>query len=156
MEQLLEKEGAIEFFLMCASQKVNWEGSTTDIQGDKVKTIAAEVTSQFGIELTLYDINLTWAKLRALWETWVQATYYVRLDLVNATTGIIDIDDFAWDQLVRVSHIFFYVHATFSSFSVSFLDMFVTSLFFFLFFFFSSFALFSCSCLVENKYKTHV
>ena len=47
-------------------------------------------------------------------------------------------------KLVRVSLIFFSVNATFSSLSVSFLDMFVVSMFS------------ACSCLVENKYKTHV
>ena len=55
-------------------------------------------------------------------------------------------------KLVRVSLIFFSVKATFSSLFVSFLDMFVASSFFFSFFF----ALYSCSCKFENKYKTYV
>ena len=56
---------------------------------------------------------------------------------------------------MKVSLLFFFVNATFSSLSISFLDMFVTSPFFFFLVSMSS-ALYSCSCLVENKYKTHV
>ena len=46
---------------------------------------------------------------------------------INFTIGEINIDDSAWDELVRVNHIFFSVNATFSSLSVSFLGMFVTT-----------------------------
>ena len=74
---------------------------------------------------------------------------------VNSTTGTININNYTRDQLLRVSLIFFFVNATFSLLSVYFLDMFVASLFFFPFFSMSS-ALYSYSCLVENKYKTHV
>ena len=131
MEKLLDVEGAIELFLMYASQNVNWEGSTTDIPRDKVNIIAAAVKREFGIELSFFDINLTWAHLRAYWETWVRSTHYVPSESVNATTGKIDISVYKWDQLVRVS-IFFSVHAIFSLLSVSFLDMFVA---FFIYFF---------------------
>ena len=47
-------------------------------------------------------------------------------EAVNFTTGEINIDDFAWDQLVRVSLVFFSVKA---SLSVSFLDLFVAFFF---------------------------
>ena len=131
MEKLLDVEGAIELFLMYASQNVNWEGSTTDIPRDKVNIIAAAVKREFGIELSFFDINLTWAHLRAYWETWARSTHYVPSESVNATTGKIDISVYKWDQLVRVS-LFFSVHAIFSLLSVSFLDMFVA---FFIYFF---------------------
>ena len=61
-------------------------------------------------------------------------SHYLPSKKVNSTTGEINIDDFAWDQLVRVSLVFFSVKTTFSSLSVSFLDMFVASLFFFFLF----------------------
>ena len=132
MEKLLEI-GAIEFFLMHSSRNVNWEGSTTSIPKDKLNTIAAAIKREFRIELNSYDINLAWAELRALWETWFRSTHYVPSETVKAATGEIDISEYKWNQLLRVS-IFISVHATFSLLSASFLDMFVA--FFFLLFFF--------------------
>ena len=76
-------------------------------------------------------------------------------ETIKATTGEIDISEYKWNQLLRAS-IFFSVHATFSLLSASFLDMFVAFFFFHLFFFLMSSALYSWTCLVENKYKTHV
>ena len=134
MEHLLQIDGAIEFFLETASLNVKWEGSSTDIKRDKLITVAAAVNRQFGTHLDCLDIKLTWAKLRTLWETWVRSTHYLPSKKVNSTTGEINIDDFAWDQLVSVSLVFFSVKTTFSSLSVSFLDMFVASLFFFFLF----------------------
>ena len=61
---------------------------------------------------------------------------------VNSITRIININNYTWDQLLRVSF-FFFVNATFSSLSVSSLDMFVV----FLFLFFFSFFLFPCLLL---------
>ena len=134
LEKLLEI-GAIEFFLMHASRNVNWEGSTTGIPRDKLSTIAAAIKREFRIELNSYDINLAWAELRALWETWVRSTHYVPSETVKAATGEIDISEYKWNQLLWVS-IFFSVHATFSLLSASFLDMFVAFFFFNIFFFF--------------------
>ncbi|XP_030948968.1 uncharacterized protein LOC115972874 [Quercus lobata] len=102
IEQLLEIDGAIDFFLMTASMNVNWEGSSTDIERHKLTVIAAAVNRQFEMKLDCFDVRLTWAKLRNRWETWVRATHYVPPKKVNPTTGEINIDDFAWDQLVRV------------------------------------------------------
>jgi len=77
------------------------------------------------------DVKLIWAKIRALWETGVRATHYASLHNADSTTGEIHIDEFAWSQLARVSLIFLSINATFSSLSISFLDMFVASLFLF-------------------------
>lgn len=106
MERLLEIDGAIEFFLMIASMNVNWEGRSTDIVGDRLIVVAAIVNRKFGTDLNCFDVKFTWNKLRALWETWVRVETYVPHKMINFTTGEIKIDDFAWDQLVRVSHIF--------------------------------------------------
>ena len=154
MEKLLEI-GAIDFFLKHASRNVNWEGgSTTDIPRDKLNTIAAAVKKEFTIELNYYDINLAWAELRDLWETWVRTIHYLPPESVKAATGEINISDYKWNQLLRVS-IFCSSHATFSLLSASFFDMFVAFFFFNLFFLMSS-ALYSWTCLIENKYKTHI
>ncbi|KAF3946453.1 hypothetical protein CMV_027283 [Castanea mollissima] len=102
MEQLLERDGAMEFFLEAASMNVDWKGSSTDIERNKLETIANEVNRKFGTALDPFDIRLTWAKIRALWETWVKAKRYTRRGKANSTTGTIDIDDFEWDQLLRV------------------------------------------------------
>ena len=91
MEQLFQIDGAIEFFLETASSNVNWEGSSTDIERDKLITVAAAGNRQFGIHLDCLDIELTWAKLRAFWETWVHATYYVPSEADYFTTGEINI-----------------------------------------------------------------
>ncbi|KAK9997780.1 hypothetical protein SO802_017383 [Lithocarpus litseifolius] len=102
MEQLLQIDGAIEFFLMTATTNVDWHGSSTDIVSDRLTTVAANVNRQFGTDLDCFAVKLTWVKLRSLWETWVRATYYVPPKKVNFSTGEINIDDFAWDQLVRI------------------------------------------------------
>ncbi|KAK9997769.1 hypothetical protein SO802_017372 [Lithocarpus litseifolius] len=102
MEQLLEIDGAIEFFLLAASKNVNWKGSSTDIERNKLEAIANEVNRKFGTALDALDISLTWAKFRSLWETWVLAKHYAHRGKVNSTTGTIEMDDFAWDQLERV------------------------------------------------------
>ncbi|KAK9997770.1 hypothetical protein SO802_017373 [Lithocarpus litseifolius] len=102
MEQLREIDGAIEFFLLDASKNVNWEGSSTDIERNKLEAIANEVNRKFGTALDAFDIKLTWAKLRSLWETWVLVKHYAHRGKVNFTTGTIEMDEFAWDQLERV------------------------------------------------------
>ncbi|KAK9997829.1 hypothetical protein SO802_017432, partial [Lithocarpus litseifolius] len=77
-------------------------GSSTDIVSDKLITVATDVNHQFGIDLNCFDIKLTWDKLRSLWETWVHATHYVPPEKANFSTGEINIDDFVWDQLVKI------------------------------------------------------
>ncbi|KAF3956565.1 hypothetical protein CMV_018316 [Castanea mollissima] len=102
MERLLEIDGAIEFFLMIASMNVNWEGCSTDIVGDRLIAVAAIVNRKFGTDLNCFDIKFTWNKLRALWETWVRVGIFVPLKGIHFTTGEINLDDFAWNQLVRI------------------------------------------------------
>ncbi|KAF3951765.1 hypothetical protein CMV_022617 [Castanea mollissima] len=102
MEQLLERDGAMEFFLEAASMNVDWKGSSTDIERNKLETIANEVNRKFGTALGPFDIRMTWAKIRALWEAWVKAKRYTRRGKANSTTGTIDIDDFEWDQLLKL------------------------------------------------------
>ena len=155
MERLLEIDGAIEFFLMTTSMNVDSEGSSTNIVGDRLIIVVANVNRQFGTDFNCFDIKLTWDKLRSLWETWVRATHYVPPKKVNSSTGEINIDDFAWDQLVRVSLVFFSVKA---SLSVSFLDLFV-AYFIFLFIFFFFFFLLPCFLLCINVHallKTNI
>ena len=134
MVHLLQIDGAIEFFLETASLNVKWEGSSTDIKRDKLITVAAAVNRQFGTHLDCLDIKLTWAKLRTPWETWVRSTHYLPSKKVNSTTGEINIDDFAWDQLVRVVLFSFLLKLLFHHYL--FLFLICSLLLFFSFFFF--------------------
>ena len=60
MEQILEIDGAMEFFLMIASTNVNWEGNSIDIERDKLITIAAIINCQFEtlLDFFQYKINI--------------------------------------------------------------------------------------------------
>ena len=133
MEQLLEKDGEIDFFLMTAATYVNWQSSSTDIKRNQLVTVANAVNLNFETTLDSMDVRSVWAKLQARWETWVRTKHYMHSDNVDDSTWTLQISDFTWDQLFRVSLILFSVIATFSLLSVSFLDMFVAFFFFFFF-----------------------
>ncbi|KAK9995234.1 hypothetical protein SO802_019920 [Lithocarpus litseifolius] len=102
MEQLKERDGAIDFFLMTAATNVDWYNDSTDIQRSKLVTIANAVNFKFGTTLDSMNVKVIWAKVRARWETWVRTKHHVRSDKADYTTGTFQISKFTWDRLSRI------------------------------------------------------
>uniref|UniRef100_A0A7N2N652 Uncharacterized protein n=1 Tax=Quercus lobata TaxID=97700 RepID=A0A7N2N652_QUELO len=101
MEQLMQLDGAVEYFLVISSKDVNWNGSSTNILRDRLETVAETMNQKYDTALNSYDVRLTWAKIRNRWETWVKAIHYAP-GVVDDSAGIIEMDNFSWDLLERV------------------------------------------------------